>query len=113
MEKEVVFESRDGMLIASVGIEIDHHSERRIRELIDEELFLRRPSVLIIDFSAVKFMDSSGIALVLGRVQTARAVGASVRLCGACEPIMKLMRLSGMDRVKDLSISPSSPLRTL
>lgn len=108
MERDVKFEGREGALICAVGVEIDHHSAARIRRLIDEELFLKKPKVLILDFSAVRFMDSSGIALVLGRVETARAVGATVRLVGLCDGIMKLVRLSGLDRVRDLSLLSSS-----
>jgi anti-anti-sigma factor len=51
-------------------------------------------------------MDSSGIALILGRVESAGAVGAKVHLEGLSPTLFKLVRLSGIERIKNLTVSP-------
>lgn len=105
MEKEIVsFDRRNRTLVASLSCEIDHHSVGRLRQRIDRELFLEKPEVLVLDFSGVRFMDSSGIALILGRVETADAVGATVRLQGLSSTLQKLVRISGLERIRNLSI---------
>lgn len=105
MEKEnVTFQKRDGTLVACLGCEIDHHTARHLRGRIDTELFLHRPKTLVLDFSGVRFMDSSGIALILGRVETAAAVGAVVTLRGLSPTLYKLVRLAGVERVKNLTV---------
>lgn len=108
MNKEVVFTVKGRQLIATLGAEIDHHTASKMRALIDRELLTKRPDSLILDFSDVGFMDSSGIGLILGRVESALAIGASVRVCGMSQHILKLMRLSGLDRVKNLTVMKSN-----
>ena len=107
MEKEIVsfFESAS-TLTAKICCEIDHHTASRLRRQIDHEIFLRRPRVLCLDFEEVRFMDSSGIALILGRVESASAVDAKVNLVGLSKTLFKLVRLSGIERIKNLTVSP-------
>ncbi len=108
MEKEAVaFSSVNSTLTAVICCEIDHHTASRIRTKIDREIFQRRPSVLCLDFRNVRFMDSSGIALILGRVETAEAVGARVHLDGLTVTLYKLVRLSGIEKIKNLTVSPA------
>ena len=58
-----------------------------------------RPTLVIIDFSDLTFMDSSGIGLVMGRSNAAKAVGAQLHVCNMSAPIYKVMKLSGLDRI--------------
>ena len=102
--EEVGFSTDGGSLRAEIFCEIDHHVARRVREKIDERLFLYRPTLLILDFSAVRFMDSSGIALIFGRVESARGVGATVRIEGMSPELSRLLRLSGAERVRGLYV---------
>ncbi len=107
MEKEAVEFNRNGAtLTARINCEIDQHTARGIRERIDKEIFLERPSVVRLDFSGVRFMDSSGIALILGRLEVAEAVGRGVQLSGMCPSVMKLVRLAGIDRIDKLTVIP-------
>lgn len=104
MQDEVIFETRENTLCAHLTCEIDHHVAGRIRQKIDRKLFEVRPECLVLDFSDVRFMDSSGIALILGRVETARGVGATVRLINLSDNLMKLVRLSGIEKIAGLSV---------
>lgn len=107
MEKEIITFSRvNTTLRARISCEIDHHTAGRLRTRIDKEMFIMRPSVLCLDFGEVSFMDSSGIALILGRVETANAVGARVHLDGLSPSLFKLVRLSGIERIKNLTVTP-------
>ena len=107
MEKEIITFSHTGhTLLAKISCEIDHHTAGRLRARIDRELFIERPKVLCLDFGEVRFMDSSGIALILGRVESAGAVGARVHLEGLSKGLFKLVRLSGIERIKNLTVAP-------
>ena len=57
---------KENTLTAWLCGEIDHHTARKIREAVDETASRVRPERLILDFSAVQFMDSSGIGLIMG-----------------------------------------------
>lgn len=104
MQDDVIFSYKEKNLYARITCDIDHHTARRIRERIDARMFREKPDRLTLDFSAVGFMDSSGLGLILGRVETATALGAVVRLMGVSPTIMKLLRLSGIERVKNLTV---------
>lgn len=107
MEKEIVSFSRGGAtLTARISCEIDHHTAGRLRSRIDRALFDERPKALLLDFSDVRFMDSSGIALILGRVECAEAVGARVHLDGLSPTLFKLVRLSGIEKIRNLTVTP-------
>ena len=47
--------------------ELDHHTAKEMRESIDYAVELNMPSMLVLDFKDITFMDSSGIGLVMGR----------------------------------------------
>ena len=104
--ERVAFSHGEGRLVARIFGEIDHHTARTVREKIDREVFLTRPRVLVIDLSAVGFMDSSGIALILGRVEVVAELGGAVHIIGATPPVKKLIQLSGIERISGLTVSP-------
>ena len=105
MQKDVDFSEKERTLIAYLKCDIDHHTAKRMREKIDSELFLKKPDLLVIDFSAVEFMDSSGLGLILGRVERASSLRTSVRVTGLSPTLMKLVRLAGIERVKNLTVT--------
>ena len=76
--------------------EIDHHSVKRIRERADTELTQKRPRTLVLDFSGVSFMDSSGVGLVMGRYKTAAALGCRTAVQGLSKRDRSIMELSGL-----------------
>ena len=104
MEKEVKFSDAGNILIASLSGEIDHHLAKGQREAIDGMLFFKKPEVLVLDFSEVRFMDSSGIGLIIGRAEVASGIGAIVQLSGLSPTQRKLIRLSGIERIKNVRI---------
>ena len=59
----------------------------------------------MLDFSSVSFMDSSAIGLILGRATLCEQLGCRVNLSGLSSSMMKLVRLSGIEKIKNLSIS--------
>ena len=54
---------------------------------------------LILDFSSLTFMDSSGIGVVLGRYRLLRDRGGHVAIVGMNPHIARLFHMSGLDRI--------------
>lgn len=102
---DVVFEKRDGILTARIYCDVDHHRARRLREQTDREIFLNRPRLLVLDFSGVDHMDSSGIALILGRAECMDSIGGRIFLEGLNGTMRRLIKLSGVDRVPNVTVS--------
>ncbi len=98
----------DGVLTARLRGEIDHHTARVFREEIDRALFRETPRSLTLDFSEITFMDSSGIGLIVGRLERAREIGATLTLSGLSQRLCRLLELSGVDRLCGIVISKST-----
>lgn len=79
--------------------EIDHHSAKGMRAEIDKKIEEEMPLAVILDFSSVSFMDSSGIGLVMGRYKIINASGGKITIANAPKPIKKVMQLSGLDKI--------------
>ncbi len=85
-------------LIVSFSGEIDHHEAGAVREKLDELIFEERPENLTFDFSGVKFMDSSGIGLVLGRHRVVSSLGGKTNIIGVSASIGRIFKMSGIDK---------------
>ena len=86
----------DGILTALLFGEIDHHTARDIRLTVDSEIEKHHPSRLVLDFRRVKFMDSSGIGLIMGRYRMMQLVGGKVALVNVPPHLERIIALSGV-----------------
>lgn len=91
-----------GTVTANLCGEIDHHTAKEMRETIDAAVELNMPSLLVMDFSDISFMDSSGIGLVMGRYRNLQRTGAELHIKGASPQIYKVMKLAGLERLAKL-----------
>lgn len=84
--------------------EIDHHTAATVREQIDEEMYTSRPKEVRLDLSGMRFMDSSGLGLIVGRLVTAKEIGCSVTVTGADTRTMRIFEMAGLERMRGLTI---------
>ena len=102
--ERISFKESGDELCARLLPEIDHHTAKGMREDIDEMLFKLTPVSLILDFSDVKFMDSSGIGLIIGRAEIAGELGCDVKIFGLSKMLSRIVRLSGIEKIKNITI---------
>ncbi len=98
MEK-VKFSYENKILTSKIIGDIDHHSAKMVREAIDKELFEKKPVLFLLDLSAVEFMDSSGLGLILGRFTVANDIGAEFRIIKPAPSVSKILDLAGIERL--------------
>ncbi len=79
--------------------EIDHHNASGIRMRVDETIARIKPKVLRLDFSAVTFMDSSGIGLIMGRYKNIQPWSGKLEVINVPRTMAKVMRLAGLERI--------------
>lgn len=82
--------------------ELDHHTAKAMREAIDDAVDLNMPTLLILDFGGITFMDSSGIGLVMGRYRNLLKSGAELHIIGAPPQIYKMFKLAGIEKLAKL-----------
>jgi len=93
-----------GVLECAICGEVDHHSARALREKLDTELFLHRPRLFLLSLDSVSFMDSSGLGLILGRLNVARELCCEMRLIHVDARIRTILSLAGAARLRGLTI---------
>lgn len=100
MSVKIKFENE--ILLCRLCGEIDHHTTLPIRLDIDDRIENCRPKTVILDFSDVTFMDSSGIGLVMGRYKLLSEFGGDLEVTGLSSNSYKVMRLAGLDRIANI-----------
>lgn len=100
----VTIKQKNNIMTAQLKGEIDHHTVSAIRDAIDDA-FVGAENVteLVIDFSEVTFMDSSGIGLVMGRYRQVSANGKALRVINLSERDYKIMKMSGIEKLARVS----------
>lgn len=96
---ECRMEQRDTVLVAWLSGEIDHHAAGELRKQLDARILAAPVERVVLDFSGVSFMDSSGIGLILGRYRLLQEVGGVLAVQGAGPQIEKMLRLSGLSGI--------------
>jgi len=86
----------DGLCVAVAG-EVDAYTAPEMRAHLLEALRLH--PVVIVDLSAVDFMDSQGLAALLRVRQEAESSGGGLRLEGVPSRVLKLLQLTRLDSV--------------
>ena len=99
------------VLCAALSGEIDHHTAKAIREEIDKQLYATLPKEIVISLHGVGFMDSSGLGLIIGRLVTAKEIGATMQLTDVDKRTMKIFEMAGLERMRGLTIRPKEEKR--
>jgi anti-sigma B factor antagonist len=56
---------------------------------------------IVLDLSAVQFINSSGLGLLIGGVNAVRAGGGKLVIAGASEKILTLIKITKLERIFD------------
>lgn len=95
----VEIENNDNIMTARLSGDIDHHRCADIRKKLDARADSERPKLLVLDFSRVQFMDSSGVGLVMGRYRQMSLIGGRLKVVNVPASIDRVFRLSGLERL--------------
>jgi stage II sporulation protein AA (anti-sigma F factor antagonist) len=96
---EVKLEMEQDVLTARLRGELDHHTAAALRQKIDGAAESHNPHTLILDFSHISFMDSSGIGLILGRYKLMRGKGGTLKVTGASPRQLQVMKMAGLEKL--------------
>lgn len=91
-----ILPEKSGCVIALIEGDIDHHTAKDIRETIDEYIEKYSPLFLKLDFSEVRFMDSSGIGLIMGRYKLMNSLRGKLKIINVPKNLERMIRLSGL-----------------
>ncbi len=103
---ELACDIAGGQMTVRIRGEIDHHTAVEVRQGIDTRLFERRPRRLLLDLSAVSFMDSSGLGLIMGRLSVMRELGGELVVWNPSREVLRIVTLAGMERLVRIEYPP-------
>lgn len=87
------------VLTLSLSGELDHHGAAEARRRIDAIIDESAPKKLVLSLTDIRFCDSSGLGLIMGRYKKARSVGADICVADPSPAVEKIMRLAGLDKL--------------
>ena len=90
---------REGRLTVFLHGELDHHEVRQSMAAIDRLLDEYLPRDCALDLSDLRFMDSSGIALILKLHRRMRERGGRAWVENAAQQPMRVIDASGIERL--------------
>lgn len=95
----VELEKQSDIFIVKIKGEIDHHSAEIIKQSIDNGIMFHKCRHIVFDFCGVKFMDSSGIGMIIGRYKKVAAVNGIVAASGLNDDLLKLFNVTGIYKI--------------
>jgi anti-sigma B factor antagonist len=91
--------SRQGdVTIVSVAGEVDVYTAAQLRAALDEEVAADHVQ-LIVNLDEVTFLDSTGLGVLVGRLKLVRNQSGWLRLVCSNERILRVFRITGLDKV--------------
>lgn len=93
------FNKEKGKLIVYLEGELDHHSAEEVRSKIDNKIDSNKEKSIILDFSKVSFMDSSGIGVVIGRYKKLGTKGGNISIVNPTNNVSRIFQLSGLFKI--------------
>lgn len=95
--------------VLEVGGEIDVYTAPRLRERL-LELVSAGTQHIVVDMERVEFLDSTGLGVLVGGLKRIRAQGGSLVLVCDQERILKIFRITGLERVFDIHRSVTAAI---
>ena len=100
---EIEIKDRSPFKIVHLSGDVDMHSSPKVRQSILDCLKQKMP--LLVELSAVTYMDSSGVASLVEGFQVAKKQGSEFGLAAVALPVMNVLKLARLDKVFPIHLS--------
>ena len=114
MLAQVDFASDGGTTIASVAGEIDLSNAEHVEDTLDSGRMATKARALILDLTALEYLDSSGIRLLFRLAERLRAGGKQLRVVVPRDGYLRrVLAVAGLDQTIPLDGSVDQALTNL
>jgi stage II sporulation protein AA (anti-sigma F factor antagonist) len=93
------YEQETRTLTLTLGGEIDHHTCDEIKKTADYEIQRLSPKKIIFDFKNVRFMDSSGIGMLIGRYKLILRYGGQAEMINLSKDVRRIFEMTGIFKI--------------
>lgn len=98
------FQVIDNCLMIRLPEEVDHHRAGYICENADRLLVRDDVCNVVFDFENTRFMDSSGIGIIMGRYRKISCFGGRVYAIHADRQIQRILMVSGLNKIVEVLV---------
>lgn len=98
MELDIQIDQSQDMCVVTLVGEVDVYTAPRLKEKLVSAIEGGCSNV-VIDMEGVGFIDSSGLGVLVSALRRARERDGSVRLVCTRDNILKILRITGLDKV--------------
>lgn len=96
------FKVIENYLMVKMPEEIDHHKATYISERADRYILQNPVDNIVFDFEETKFMDSSGVGIIVGRYRKISCFGGKVFAIHADRQIKRILHMSGLNKIVEI-----------
>lgn len=104
-------ESKNGLTVCRIEGEIDINSSPDIKKALDKLISKKEPK-LVISFSKVTYVDSSGLATLVELLKNMRTYGGRMRLADLSPKIKSLFEITKLEKLFDISSDEDEAIST-
>jgi anti-sigma B factor antagonist len=102
----------DSLGVVALGGEVDIYTAPQFKECM-LELLDGGVEKLVIDMSAVTFIDSTALGVLIGGVRRVHGTGGAMALVVASRPVERVLTITGLDRVFTIHATREEAIKAL
>lgn len=110
---EIKLSKRGNVLIVKFYGELDDHTAGYARQKMENEIIKPTAKNMVLDFSNLTFMDSSGIGVIMGRYKKIEKLSGKVAIACSNPQIIRLLNISGISSIIPLHPDINSAVKTI
>lgn len=107
----VKIESKSGLTICHIDGEIDINSSPGIKKTFDKLIANKTPKI-IVNFSKVTYVDSSGLATLVEILKNMRTYGGRLRLANLASKIKSLFEITKLEKLFEIMATEEEAIST-
>jgi anti-sigma B factor antagonist len=97
-------ENKDSLTVCHVDGEIDINTAPEIKKAFDKLISKKEPKI-VVNFSRVTYVDSSGLATLVEILKNMRSYGGKMRLANMSPKIKSLFEITKLEKLFDIAAS--------
>jgi anti-sigma B factor antagonist len=103
---------QDGVAVIALNGEVDVYTSPRLKqEMVD--LLNKGTARLVVDLSAVQYLDSTGLGVLIGGLKRAREREGDLRLICDNLRILRIFEITGLTKIFDIYRNEAEALASL
>ena len=99
MSLNIQLEVKHRVLCIRLEGELDHHTAEQLRNQVNTMIEEQSVKHILLNLGELKFMDSSGLGVILGRYKQISNLGGEMVVCSISPDVKRLFEMSGLFKI--------------